>query len=447
MHKTHACESFLAQTELIFNLANEVGLVHSKTKKFNPVYFLMTCFHGLFSNKFSLRQLAKTYGDKSSYKYSKTSIFNCFNQTLVAFLKLVLTEALKQKKGSYDQTIKPKNDTPYQRVLVEDSTQLSFHVNLHEAFPAHGNQHGETAGKKINLTIDLFTHQTLRYDFALATDQDRELGKATLDIIQPNDLLMRDMGYFDVPSFQIVESKKAYWLTRVPANTHIYVPAQAHEQGKEMEPDRRLESYLQSLPSEQIEVDIKIELTKEHRHSCRLVAKRAKQALADKRKRDLIQRYKKKGKQPTKEQLTLCEWHILATNLPKEKVGIDEIIRLYRHRWRIETLFKSFKQSSNWREAVKHNSSADYVEAMTLIGLLQAILTMRCYRLAMLSCDKLRLSMQKLASMVIEKLAGLRSDSAEIEINSNDLYHSQLEKRKKRKPTLDEMFKNETNFA
>ena len=116
MHKTHACESFLAETKLIFNLAKQVGLVHSKTKKFNPVYFLMTCFHGIYSNEFSLRELAKTYGEKSNTQYSKTSIFNCFNQTLIAFLRLILEEALKKQQSTNHQTLKPKKDTPYQRV-------------------------------------------------------------------------------------------------------------------------------------------------------------------------------------------------------------------------------------------------------------------------------------------------------------------------------------------
>jgi len=202
-----------------------------------------------------------------------------------------------------------------------------------------------------------------------------------------------------------------------------------------------LASHLSNLPGQQKEVDLTVELGETHRHRCRLIARRAKPELADQRKRELKQRYWEKGKQPSKDQLALCEWHILATNLPKESVSVAEIIQLYRHRWRIETLFKSFKQSSHWIAAVKHNGSPDYVEAMTLIGLLQAILTMRGYRLARQSCDKLRLSMQQLASIVIEKLAGLTAVSAAIKLTENDLYHGQLEKRKRREATLDEMFR------
>jgi len=152
MHKLLARDDFADYTKLINRLAKQTGFIHSKTKKFKPVHFLTTCFHGLYCANFSLRKLAKTYGEKSTQLYSKTSMFNCFNQTLTAFLREFIEEALKKQEGSHNQKLRPRKDTLYQRVLVEDSTQLSYHANLSEDFPGHGTQHGQTAGANINLT-------------------------------------------------------------------------------------------------------------------------------------------------------------------------------------------------------------------------------------------------------------------------------------------------------
>jgi hypothetical protein len=51
----------------------------------------------------------------------------------------------------------------------------------------------------------------------------------------------------------------------------------------------------------------------------------------------------KKGRQPSQEQLWLCNWTVMATNLLEEEYTADEVYTLYRVRWQIELVFKLWK--------------------------------------------------------------------------------------------------------
>jgi hypothetical protein len=51
----------------------------------------------------------------------------------------------------------------------------------------------------------------------------------------------------------------------------------------------------------------------------------------------------KKGRQPSQEQLWLCNWTVMATNLPETEYTADEVYTLYRIRWQIELVFKLWK--------------------------------------------------------------------------------------------------------
>ena len=51
----------------------------------------------------------------------------------------------------------------------------------------------------------------------------------------------------------------------------------------------------------------------------------------------------KGGKEPTAQRLAWCDWTILVSNVPTEKMTPPEAAVLYRARWQIELLFKRWK--------------------------------------------------------------------------------------------------------
>ena len=66
---------------------------------------------------------------------------------------------------------------------------------------------------------------------------------------------------------------------------------------------------------------------------------------------------KRKNSRLKPETLVLCDWTILATNLPPETFALDDILCLQRLRWQIELLFKLWKSDlslDEWRSQQPH---------------------------------------------------------------------------------------------
>lgn len=77
--------------------------------------------------------------------------------------------------------------------------------------------------------------------------------------------------------------------------------------------------------------------------ACRLIARRCAPPVAERRQRRLRATSKRKGRTPSRQQLLLCEWFVLVTNLPAARLTPDEALVLYRVRWQIELIFKCYK--------------------------------------------------------------------------------------------------------
>ena len=88
-----------------------------------------------------------------------------------------------------------------QRILIEDaSVQVMLKSNT-DAFPAHGNHHGKTAGVKIDFAFDLLTGSIVSHSLQAATEQDKSIGKEFVIEVRRGDLVLRDMGYFSLTEF------------------------------------------------------------------------------------------------------------------------------------------------------------------------------------------------------------------------------------------------------
>jgi len=90
-----------------------------------------------------------------------------------------------------------------------------------EDFGAHGNHHGPTAGVKIDLAYYLLSDTIISHSLHQATTQDKTIGKDLIEELRKGDLVLRDMGYFSLGEFTVIEACGAWWLTRLPLTTGI----------------------------------------------------------------------------------------------------------------------------------------------------------------------------------------------------------------------------------
>jgi hypothetical protein len=76
----------------------------------------------------------------------------------------------------------------------------------------------------------------------------------------------------------------------------------------------------------------------------RVLVQRCPPEVAARRRQHLYERASRRGRgSVSRRQLTLCDWWVLATNVPADRLRAAEAADLYRARWQIELVFKRWK--------------------------------------------------------------------------------------------------------
>jgi hypothetical protein len=125
---------------------------------------------------------------------------------------------------------------------------------------------------------------------------------------------------------------KEYFLSRLQFGTKVLLA------------DGQSVDLLPWLAKQHGPIDQPILLGQVQRLSCRLIAWRLPKEQANLRRCKLRREtLSKTGKEPSAERLAWCDWTILVTNVPVEKMTVKEAMILYRARWQVELLFKQWK--------------------------------------------------------------------------------------------------------
>jgi hypothetical protein len=77
--------------------------------------------------------------------------------------------------------------------------------------------------------------------------------------------------------------------------------------------------------------------------TCRLIALRVSEQIANERRRRLKKEAQKKGRVVSTQHLRMCAWTLLITNVPSQWLPLEMVRVLYTVRWQIELLFKQLK--------------------------------------------------------------------------------------------------------
>ena len=250
---------------------------------------------------------------------------------LVKFLKELFYGATKVVVGS-DKALAPICER-FTSVTLLDSSTITLPDSEKDEFPGCGGSYGGgAAAMKLQTEWDLrsgaITHVEIepgRSPDAATCRQNARRG--------PGSLRITDLGYFNIGVFADMTKHDEYFLSRLQFGTKVLLP-----EGDGVE----VLKWLAKQPGRF--VDCPILLGKDQRLPCRLIAWRLPQEQADRRRqklhKDMVSR---NGKEPSAERLAWCDWTILVTNVPLEKMTPEEAVILYRARWQVELLFKRWK--------------------------------------------------------------------------------------------------------
>ena len=261
----------------------------------------------------------------------------------------------------------------FARVLVEDGSIIPLHPSLAEDFVGTSNQYGTVASMRLRWVFDLISGQTIDSDLRFGRDNDMSTANDILELLREGDLLLRDMGYFCLDCFERISRAGAFYITRIPAGTTITLL----DTGRS-----KLIGVLRRAKRDKIkELELDAEVGTDRAVRGRLVAVQISAEKAAEARRKLRQRRRAHGRQPTLAELDQCDWALVFTNVPTDRLAAADIADLYRARWAVETFFKGLKSGQGLNKWSKHRANCYALECMAIGHMILGVLSLNLWRI------------------------------------------------------------------
>lgn len=397
-------------------LATKTRLVIRQSRKFTPSGFLQSLLGSVVTGLASFNQLAASLKELLPAPMARQSLHDRFDTRSTAFLMAVLSDLMQQR---FRPAAAEMAGTAIRRVIIEDASGQVMPKANAEHFPAHGNHHGATAGVKIDLAFDLLSGRIISHSLQAATEQDKTIGKDLIAEVGPGDLVLRDMGYFSLGEFDLIEARRASWLTRLPLTTGVVLDG-----------GDPLEKILRASRHEVID---RVAFAGEHGKKCRLVAVRAAPEVVAARHAERRKKARQSGKKPCPKGLIRDGWHIMLTNLAKDQASVTQLGAIYRARWAVEIQFRAWKQALNLGKALNRKSGEHHMQALVLAAMIAHQLGMKVAQRIGGAVGRARLSYEKLYDLLAVHLIK-SANLAEVIAFDPDPRHVMRDKRARQSP-------------
>jgi hypothetical protein len=300
-------------------------------RKFDEHSLLKTFVLGFLQNPNASDEELAQMAAQCGAEVTPQAIEQRHTSALVKFLEALFRGATKVIVRS-DQVVAPILER-FTSVIVLDSSTVSLPKEMKDQFPGCGGSYGGgAAAMKLQTELDLRSGALSCIDIeagripdGASSRQDARRG--------PGSLRITDLGYFSLAVFSAMTLAKEYFLSRLQFPTGVALLT-----GEGVD----LLKWLSKQP--ECFIDQRVRLGKDQRFSCRLIAWRLPKDQVSRRRQKLRHEMLQKcGKEPTAQRLAWCDWTILVTNVPIERMTPKEAAVLYGARWQVELLFKRWK--------------------------------------------------------------------------------------------------------
>jgi hypothetical protein len=352
MHASSFLTSFPAlntfNPQLILQLARDSGFVLRTPRKIQPFAFLGSCLMALNSGSPHLRLQSIFAGLLANTTLSKQALHKRMGEASARFMQKVLAHLLIR------QICVKKISHSFHRILIADSTCVALPQSHRALFPGPTNARVHSACARIQCLFDLISEQFLDFKISPFTRNDQAASGDIIPFLQPLDLVLRDLGYFSLKIFSKIASSGAFFLSRWRYGVCL------------IDPKTHQPVDLLRLLNRQASTDILLLLGKEELLPVRLLAFPLPQQIADAKRRK-ANKDRDLRVNHSKAYMALLSWNIFITNADQKSLPDQQVPALYRFRWQVEILFKS------WKSYLSLNS-------LTFVGIRQ-IKTMLCAHL------------------------------------------------------------------
>jgi len=229
-------------------------------------------------------------------------------------------------------------------VYLQDGTTITLPDELARLWSGCGgrSETGTRAALKVQVQVNFSTGQVTHLDLQAGRAQDKTAPMQTAALPE-GALRLADLGYFAVSVMAEYARHGVYTVSRYHPQVLVFTA-----DGEPLALLRRLATASRG------EFDLPIQLSREHRWPCRLVAVRVPSAVARARRRKARRQARREGRTLSAQQLTLLDWTIVVTNVPAALLSVGELLVMLRLRWQIELLFKLWKSQGQVDESRSH---------------------------------------------------------------------------------------------
>lgn len=318
--------------------------------KITPSAYLLGFFMMLSNGQHTLSCWAGEVSCALGKAISKSGLSNKIQYPQVDFVKNLLEEALFHKVLPDDRDLHSELFSDFGRVFLEDSVCLRLPRVLHEVFPGSHSKMGATATARIQYRMNLQNGAANRVEVQSFRDHDAKFSADILAVLKPDDLVIRDLGYWSLKVFrQIMVDKKAFLLTRKRFGVNVYDEDTHHKID--------LHERLKKADRRGIKVvKINVLVGREERVPLRLVAIRVPDNIANERRRK-AKKDRNKRTNRSDEYMDMLDWTIFLTNVEDDVWTPEQMLEVYGFRWRIEIVFKAWKSKLNFQKIFKRKQS------------------------------------------------------------------------------------------
>jgi len=309
-------------------VAYQTNFEQRSGSKITGLIFLQAwVFAGLEHSILSLKKVAQSCLDLG-VAISPQGLDQRLSGASVALMRQMLVEALTHFVNQLALPLPLLSQ--FVAINLYDSSSIPLAEPSAASYPGSGGN-APSAILKVRLAFDFLYQKLSQVILAPGRQSDKNFSDY-LQVVQPGSLNIADLGFFNLSHFAQVEQRQAYYLSRYQSGTCLFEP-----NGTAIDLLQMLRHHPQPV------LDKTIQLGKKQRLTCRLVAFRLPQAVADQRRYRAKQAAKRRGKTVSPTTLALLDWSIYVTNVPDTMLTAEQVALLYRVRWQIELFFKLCK--------------------------------------------------------------------------------------------------------
>jgi len=309
-------------------------------------------------------------------------LVEAYTNTVESKLKKMSTE-LNSLSNKYD-----KGALQYfSEVLLHDSSSCTLNEILKDKFKGSSGLASKSL-VKIDLIHDLKANHVEEVIITDVSEPDIVLSKRILKHVKKTTLVIQDLGFFEIETFEKINEKEGYYLSRLLSGVLVYL-------NKVDKNPIDLGKHLLMLSKKGKSLDIEVFVTKKKMRT-RLLAYLVPDEVFNKRRRDYDKKYN--GRTASAETIARQRFTILITNVPKEIWSWKIVGTIYKIRWQIELLFKVWKSQLNFNYL--EGTKSERIYCLIYARLLAIILILTVYSIIekLITPFGLELSLTKLVN-------------------------------------------------